>query len=167
MKPFKKIETYLFEQGVGDHWLLKRAYFCEDVAKSPIESIFLLACYSKFLTDGPPLLFASRLPETGQMQIYGSRSIAVIPQFRVGRFTADFAFVKLSGVPPRSMSNPLIVECDGHEFHERTKEQAAHDKRRDRDMVRRGLTVMRFAGSEVYGDPIGCAGEVLDHLRTR
>jgi very-short-patch-repair endonuclease len=50
----------------------------------------------------------------------------------------------------------VVVELDGHDFHERTKEQAAHDKKRDRWMQTEGIRVLRFTGSEVYNDPFGC-----------
>lgn len=52
-----------------------------------------------------------------------------------------------------------VVECDGHDFHERTKEQAARDRSRDRRLQEAGIRVFRFTGSELYRDPLGCAGE--------
>ena len=54
----------------------------------------------------------------------------------------------------------VVVECDGHDFHERTKEQARRDKRRDRDLQSAGYHVLRFTGSEIWRDPSSCAGEV-------
>jgi very-short-patch-repair endonuclease len=56
----------------------------------------------------------------------------------------------------------LAVECDGHDFHERTKEQAARDKARDRYLVSQGWIVLRFTGSEVWKDAALCAVEILD-----
>lgn len=56
----------------------------------------------------------------------------------------------------------LIVECDGHEFHERTKEQAAKDRSRDRASTLAGMEVFRFTGSELWRDPYGCAGQVIE-----
>lgn len=56
----------------------------------------------------------------------------------------------------------LIVECDGHDFHERTKEQAKRDRSRDRRATLAGRDVMRFTGSELWRDPWGCAGEIMD-----
>ena len=58
----------------------------------------------------------------------------------------------------------IVVECDGHAFHERTKEQAARDKKRDRDMTSAGFKVLRFTGSEIYRDPETCAREVSKFL---
>lgn len=56
----------------------------------------------------------------------------------------------------------LIVECDGHEFHERTKEQAAKDRAKDRLAVMAGMDCFRFTGSEIWRDPMGCAEQILD-----
>jgi very-short-patch-repair endonuclease len=56
----------------------------------------------------------------------------------------------------------LIVECDGHDFHERTKEQASHDKSRDRYLTAQGFEIFRFTGSEIWCDPWGCADQVVD-----
>lgn len=50
----------------------------------------------------------------------------------------------------------LVVECDGHDFHEKTKEQAKRDKSRDRDLQAAGITVLRFTGSEIYNDINQC-----------
>lgn len=59
----------------------------------------------------------------------------------------------------------LIVECDGHDFHERTKEQAARDRSRDRDAQLAGYTVMRFTGSEIWRDALGCAAKIGEWAR--
>jgi very-short-patch-repair endonuclease len=56
----------------------------------------------------------------------------------------------------------LVVECDGHDFHERTKEQAAKDRSRDRSLSGQGYDVFRFTGSELWRDPWGCADQVYD-----
>ena len=56
----------------------------------------------------------------------------------------------------------LIVECDGHDFHERTKSQAAKDRARDRKYQAAGYTVFRFTGSEIWKDPCACADQIID-----
>lgn len=73
----------------------------------------------------------------------------VSPQYRVGRHRVDFLLQADEHVP-------VAVELDGHDFHERTKEQASRDKSRDRDLVKAGLRVMRFTGSEVWKNPGEC-----------
>jgi REase_MTES_1575 len=58
----------------------------------------------------------------------------------------------------------LAIECDGHQWHERTKQQAAYDRARDRALLRSGFTTVRFTGSEINRDPNQCARELLDTL---
>lgn len=56
----------------------------------------------------------------------------------------------------------LAIETDGHEWHERSKEQAARDKARDRSLAAEGWTVLRYTGSEVWKEPGRCADEALE-----
>ena len=58
----------------------------------------------------------------------------------------------------------VVIECDGHDFHERTKEQARHDRSRDRRLIADGFTVARFTGSEIHRDAVGCANEAITLL---
>jgi hypothetical protein len=63
---------------------------------------------------------------------------------------------------PPACWRSLIVECDGHDFHERTKEQAANDRSRDRAAMLAGFEVFRFTGSELWRDPWGCGKQIYD-----
>jgi very-short-patch-repair endonuclease len=56
----------------------------------------------------------------------------------------------------------LIIECDGHEFHDRTKEQASNDRARDRKLKKLGYEVFRYTGSDIYSDPFKCAMDAWD-----
>lgn len=58
----------------------------------------------------------------------------------------------------------LVVECDGHAFHERTKEQAAKDRSRDRRLQDAGYRIHRYTGHELYKDPLGCVSDTLVSL---
>lgn len=80
----------------------------------------------------------------------------VVPQVKIGDYVADFLFT----CSFRGSVSRFIVECDGHDFHEKTKEQAKRDKRRDRWLLSKGISSLRFTGSEIYQDPIRCAEEI-------
>lgn len=56
----------------------------------------------------------------------------------------------------------LAVECDGHDFHDRTKQQAAYDRARDRELLMHSVSTIRFTGSEIVHSPERCAGDVWD-----
>lgn len=51
----------------------------------------------------------------------------------------------------------LIVECDGHDWHDRTKQQAAYDRARDRELLVLKFVTIRFTGSEIHHSPERCA----------
>ena len=59
----------------------------------------------------------------------------------------------------------LYVEIDGFAFHERTSEQAAADRARDRHLHMIGYPPIRFMGRDVWLDPIACALQALNCLR--
>ena len=68
--------------------------------------------------------------------------MTIEPQKQIEKYRVDF-LVTFGGVP-------YVIECDGHDFHERTKEQAQQDKKRDRELQRMGFKVYRFTGSEIW-----------------
>ena len=64
-------------------------------------------------------------------------------------------------------SSVIYVEIDGHDYHERSKEQAQRDSERDRRILRaelEGAPVIRFTASEVYRNHSGCFSEAAETL---
>lgn len=51
----------------------------------------------------------------------------------------------------------LIIECDGHDFHQKTKEQVRKDNEREYDLKMAGYNILRFSGSQIYNRPFECA----------
>jgi very-short-patch-repair endonuclease len=82
--------------------------------------------------------------------------VYITPQYSVDRYRVDFLVWFVVG----ESIGKVAIECDGHDFHEKTKEQAAKDKRRDRDLLASEIPVMRFTGSEIFRDSHGCAKQV-------
>jgi hypothetical protein len=89
-------------------------------------------------------------------------SFAIVPQLAyevVGR--VDFAIF----IPGLTHNFPLvIIECDGHEFHERTVEQASKDRKRDREFQKYGIPVLRFTGTDIVRTSAELAEEVAEFL---
>lgn len=81
-------------------------------------------------------------------------------QAQVGAYRVDFLFDDLF----RGKRRFLAVELDGHDWHERTKEQAARDKKRDRTLVTAGYSVLRFTGSEIFRNPGSCHQEIVEAI---
>jgi hypothetical protein len=56
------------------------------------------------------------------------------------------------------------IYCDGHEYHERTKEQAKRDRSIDRKLQQMGWHVFRFTGSEVFKAPQKCMADINNQI---
>lgn len=78
-------------------------------------------------------------------------------QHEFAPFRLDFAFVAADG-------RKLAVEVDGHDFHDRTVDQATWDRKRDRYLALGNWRVVRFTGTEVHRGAFTCASEILAHL---
>jgi very-short-patch-repair endonuclease len=111
--------------------------------ESPVEQLMLLA-----------------LARCGLFQ----SGLVLIQQADILSYRADFLIGALASVD--AAPHWAVVECDGHDFHERTPEQAEHDRARDRAMTAAGYRVFRFTGREIWRDPRKCAEEVMAYLRT-
>lgn len=113
---------------------------------SPIEERMSVALYTVFL---------DQIMIIGTIELFNGREHPAKPlitrQAKVGKYRADFLI---------DAHKLVVVECDGHDFHERTKDQAAHDRSRDRWLTENGYIVLRFTGSEIWKDSISCAQQV-------
>lgn len=125
--------------------LVASVNFCE----SPIEQLMMLA----FRSQRSDYL---ALTDDGEIKILQQEEI------KIGKEKFRVDFLVLSRVGKRR--HKIIVECDGHVFHEKTKEQAMKDKRRSRLLALEGYVVLHYTGSEIWNSPFGCAREVLGFL---
>jgi very-short-patch-repair endonuclease len=127
---------------------------------SPIERIMGAALYWARLYGNrlQPLYPDGKIHDRGAI-VY--TDVTVTNQCQIGDWRVDF-FVR-SYDPDMK----IIVECDGHEFHERTAEQAERDRSRDRLYQEKGYIVLRFTGREIYRDPVGCAQQVTRLIEDR
>lgn len=99
------------------------------------------------------------LPAAPAAMLIGDVASYMVPQYPLsvgGRnIVIDVAMIPVAG----RKGSPFAIELDGHDFHERTKEQAAKDKSRDRLLQTAGWKTLRFTGSEVFKSPFKCAVE--------
>lgn len=74
-------------------------------------------------------------------------------------YIPDFALI-LNGLPMG-----YVIEIDGYQWHEKSKEQARIDKEKDRAYLRNNFIPIRFAGFEVYHNPEGCIHELFEIIK--
>ncbi|MGR0185520.1 endonuclease domain-containing protein [Azospirillum aestuarii] len=164
------------DERIADYHRFMRFYEMEVLleamkkCESPIEQKMLIAL--RFIEA--PLFFSSTydmrpLPvgrvvfsEAAFLKRNAIEACEIYPQASVGQYRVDFLIV--CKFECSVQAHYIVVECDGHDFHDRTKEQAARDKKRDRDLASVGCHVLRFTGSEIVRDAKGCATQVAQFL---
>lgn len=128
--------------------------------ESPIEQLFWIACVALCKSQ-----FEEVNPEPVETKgvIVAGRGFHITPQAGIGKYRVDFHMTQV-GVCPGEHFGPLVVELDGHDFHDKDKRQRSYEKARDRALVRAGNRVLHFTGSDVVKDPFACAYEALEML---
>ena len=129
---------------------------------SPIEKVMYLSLSNYYLDDtlGDPMrnynLFIEPQPEViiGKNKYRPDFKLSIHQVIEVSdnRIYRDFT---------------CYIECDGHDFHERTKEQAKKDRAKDRAFISEGLDLLRFTGSEIYNDHARCSDDILNFMHKK
>jgi very-short-patch-repair endonuclease len=94
--------------------------------------------------------------------------VEIEPQAQLGVDRVDFLItMKIRPLTGASKRSQLVVECDGHDWHERTGEQAKKDRTRDRRLQALDLAVFRYTGSDAWEHVFGAAKEAIEELAHR
>lgn len=146
-------------------------FMITDKAESPIECLFGLALEALIEVNKEELNFIG-LRDDGSW-IY---STGFIQQAEIGKYRADFLLyynaldvvthdfakkIDRAYEDYKYTDHRIIVELDGHEFHEKDEKQRRYEKARDRYFQRLGLKVFHYTGSEIVKDPMKAALESL------
>lgn len=128
---------------------------------SPIEHLFWIAanllCEANYQVVNPECEYS---PDGNHKYGYG---VYIQQQFPVGNYKVDF-LLSQHGVGPDEILTPVVVELDGHAFHDKDKRQRSYEKARDRHLVKAGYRVIHFTGSDVVADPFKVAFEALEMI---
>lgn len=104
---------------------------------------------------------------------FGEWNLMIFPQAEVEyqnkTYRVDFmvSMEKYEDKIQDVIQKDIVVECDGHEFHQKTKEQVKHDNEREMQIKLAGYDVLRFSGSQIYEDPIKCANDIIDYALSK
>lgn len=154
-----KVEGRLEERLAGhiEDFLLTTVGNLEE-CESPIEKLLALEL-DRVVNNSEINRIADVFDWSPQKEIVVFDGLKKEKTYRVDFIFEFVLFGRCDGRP--SFEYKFAIECDGHDFHEKTKEQAARDKQKDRDLMQHGITVIRFTGSEIYENPYGSASEAI------
>jgi len=103
-------------------------------------------------------------------RIYYDPGLIILPQSSIEcygkKYRVDFLVLVGDFIYNPDACKKFVIECDGHDFHEKTKLQAAKDKQRDRHMTGAGYHIIRFTGSEIWKNPFKCAREAAEIIQS-
>jgi len=100
-----------------------------------------------------------------QRVIVNGGSFVLVSQWSVNQVGLVDLAVFIPGLDHR---RPIVVvECDGHQFHERTPEQASKDRRRVRALQRLGIPVYPFTGTDVVRSSEESVQEIIEFIDAR
>lgn len=115
---------------------------------SPIER----KLYDALVCTVPDSLEVSDLVDDVTIGTRGGEYAVLEAQVPIASYFADLCLTTNGGMR-------LVIECDGHDFHNVTKQQAAYDRARDRELLAMGIQTIRFTGSEIHHSAEKCARE--------
>lgn len=155
--PDRAKEMILINLGLWDSAKFKgwRILLEQKAMGSPIETIFLLA----FETIKPDM------NDEYMPSLYLNPQEEIVVDNK--KYIADFVFDSNAQFFDvyENKNKKLVIECDGHEFHEKTKEQVKRDNERQYNLKMAGYDVLRFSGSEIFNTPYACAKKTLNYIR--
>lgn len=133
-------------------------FYIPDECKSPIEQLFY---YAYSIVD-----FENEGGDCHSLYILPQEEIHANGKTYYADFVFDSDYLKDDGDIPE---NPLklVIECDGHEFHERTKEQVKRGNERDYNLKSVGYDILHFSGSQIHNEPITCAKKVYEYIKNK
>lgn len=147
----RKAQLLMFEEVTRPYadnlWKYSIIDFDTSVCKSPIEQILYFA-YEIYHAD------------------HNTCDVSLEPQHPIvaesGKtYYPDFILYNYN----IGMYLPILIECDGHEYHQKTKAQVKRDNERDYDLKMAGYEVLHFSGSQIYNDPMKCTEDIYRYAK--
>lgn len=159
----RKIQELLLLQCLKKQRIIYPQIWECEMIKSPIEQIFLTA-------------FNIYCAENAMDNIHDY--IYLCPQYEIicnnKRYFADFLYESDDFLNENFFDNniknkdlKLIIECDGYEFHQKTKEQVQKDNEREYNLKMAGYEILRFSGTQIYNNPFKCAEDTYNYIIKR
>ena len=150
----KKVQQLLMLSLVNNH--LYPEFWNDENIKSPIEQIFITAfeLYCRLENKKSIFLFPQKEISCNGKKYY------IDFEFEADDYLTYLTF----GEEIKNNKFKLAIECDGYEFHQKSKEQVQRDNEREYDLKISGYDILRFSGTQIYNAPLKCAKDIYDYI---
>lgn len=147
--------TNAYQESIREAWGYQLNAFKFD---SPLEMAFL--AWWLVMTDRPE--YGGSVTLRVQPTVELSEGQVFRPDFEVVSFGPSETWMQTTAARFRVEVPRIAVELDGHDFHERTKEQVTYRNQRDRALQAAHWRVLHFSGSEFHKNPLACVQSTYD-----
>lgn len=145
----RKAQIILIKFGFFE--ILDDFYLSSSNDLSPIEQIYFVAFLTVQKIAGVKFVIEPQYPiECGKKEYYADFAVC------------HYEFINFNDEIKKDFR--LVIECDGYEFHQKTKEQVEKDNQREYDIKMQGFEILRFSGREIYNDAMGCAIKTMKYI---
>ena len=164
-KKIEHLET-LIGKWFGCDWFCEVNDRIDDFnIKSPIEQ-YLYACL-RYNIDGEKVELCEPKIDYVTHKDYLC-GVEIEPQFKIDKYVIDFKITNYWRIVKNGeliqQSKTVLVECDGHIWHERTEEERKKEKARDRYLQRNNYLVFHYTGKEILDNGLKIANEILKEV---
>ena len=164
METKKPYEEYLAED-LENLPLKAKAYIIKNIEKLNYEKVCEMWVYLQYCESPIEYILATALYIRTNGELYFEPQMEIECQNK--KYYADIGIYGDEYVNCFLKENfTLIIECDGYEFHQKTKKQVEQDNKREYDIKMLGYDVLRFSGSEIYNDVDLCVDKILNYIST-
>jgi len=156
------IFQFLADKDYPGHFLYVNGFIGAEDLKSPIEQIYYVAeTIFRFVNES----IIEYDEPISQHEIFYDNKKYFVDFYHTNESIKDLPKYQNSIYPFEPIH--VAVECDGHEFHQKTKHQVVKDNERQLALQTMGYDVIRFSGSQIYDNPMLCVKKVHDFINTK
>lgn len=97
--------------------------------------------------------------------------VTIINQYQIENYRVDFLITYTQFIYDiinekfiTHFQKSIVIECDGHIWHDTNEEQRRNEKKRERKIQSLGYKILRYTGSEIYNNSDNIAADIIEYL---
>lgn len=143
------------ESALDFSWFDAEGLLRGDVEYAMAVALRAMNCGYGWEFDGQQLV-VQEWDETGNSPVVQIQPSKMLVGFRIA------LAIRVRG--PNKKTLRMAVQCDGHDFHDMSPEQAKQEKKFEKALTVGRYQLVRFTGEEISNDPAKCAAKIATEI---